>query len=79
MAERYSIVANKGLRNNYGVATISTLLKIIGLFRRIWSLLYGSFAKETYHKEPTNRSHPISVVPIVWIRIHRIYAIRIHM
>jgi len=44
----------------YGVATISRLLEIIGLFCRISSLLHGSFAKETYHfKEPTNRSHPI--------------------
>jgi len=34
--------------------------KMIGLFCRIWSLLLGSFAKETYNfKEPTNRSHPI--------------------
>ena len=32
----------------YGVATISRLLKIIGLFCRILSLLQGSFAKETY-------------------------------
>jgi len=46
----------------YGVATISRLLKIIVLFYRISSLLWGSFAKETYHsKEPTNRSHPISL------------------
>ena len=46
--------------SDYGVATISTLLKIIGFFCRIWSLLYGSFAKETYYfKEPTNRSHPV--------------------
>ena len=45
---------------SYGVATISTLLKITGLFCRISSLLQGSFAKETYHfKEPTTRSHPI--------------------
>ena len=44
----------------YGVATISRLLKIIGLFCRISALLQGSFAKETYNfKEPTNRSHPI--------------------
>jgi len=44
----------------YGVATISRLLKIIGLFCRISSLLQGSFTKETYNfKEPTNRSHPI--------------------
>ena len=45
----------------YGVATISRLLKIIGLFCRISSLFYGSFAKETYNfNEPTNRSHPTS-------------------
>jgi len=44
----------------YGVATISRLLKIIGLFCRISSLLQGSFAKATYNfKEPTYRSHPI--------------------
>jgi len=35
---------------------------MIGLFCRISSLLQGSFAKETYHfKEPTNRSHPITM------------------
>ena len=45
---------------DYGVASISRLLQIIGLFCRTSSLLQGSFAKETYHfKEPTNRSHPI--------------------
>jgi len=44
----------------YGVAMISRLLKITGLFGTIVSLLEGSFAKETYNfKEPTNRSHPI--------------------
>ena len=44
----------------YGVATISRLLKIIGLFSRISSLLWGSLANETYDfKEPTDRSHPI--------------------
>ena len=46
----------------YGVATISRLLEIIGLFCSISSLLQGSFARETYDfKEPTTRSHPISV------------------
>jgi len=46
--------------NIYGVATISRLPVIIGLFCRIQSLLYGSFAREAYNfKEPTNRSHPI--------------------
>ena len=45
---------------DYGVATISRLLKMIRLFCRISSLLYGSFAKETYNfKEPTSHSHPI--------------------
>ena len=42
------------------MATISRLLKLIGLFCKIKSLLLGSFAKETYNlKEPTNRSHPL--------------------
>ena len=46
----------------YGVATISRFLKIVGLFCRISSLLWGSFAKETYDfKEPTNRRDPICV------------------
>jgi hypothetical protein len=41
-----------------GVATMSRLLKITGLFCRISSFLQGSFAKETYtFKEATNRSH----------------------
>jgi len=46
----------------YGVATISRLLTIIGLFckRALSKRLYS--AKETYYfKEPTNRSHPIYV------------------
>ena len=43
-----------------GVATISGLLKIIGVFCGISSLLQGSFAKETQNfTEPTNRSHRI--------------------
>ena len=42
------------------MATISRLLKIIGLFYRTSSLLSGSFAKETYNfKEPTSGSHSI--------------------
>jgi len=45
----------------YGVATISRLLKIVGLFCRISSLLWVSFAKETYNfTEPTKCSHPIA-------------------
>jgi len=51
----------------YEVATISRLLKIIGLFCRISSLLQGSFATETYNlKEPTNRSHPIRCFMTPW-------------
>jgi len=45
----------------YGVATISRLLKIMGLFckRALKKRQYS--AKETYNfKEPTNRSHPIT-------------------
>jgi len=48
-------------RCKYGLATISRLLKIAGLFckRALYKRRY--FAKETYNlKEPTNRSHPIS-------------------
>ena len=42
-----------------GLATISRLFKITGLFGRIKSLLQGSYAKETYNfKELTNPSHP---------------------
>jgi len=46
--------------SNYGVATISRLLKIIGIFckRALWNRRYS--AEETYDfKEPNNRSHPI--------------------
>jgi len=44
----------------FGVALVSRIDKIIGLFCGIASLLYGSFAKENYNFiDPTNRSHPI--------------------
>jgi len=49
-------------RDWYAVATISRLLKIIGLFckRALQKRRYS--AKETHNfKEPTNRSHPITV------------------
>ena len=49
-------------QDQYGVATISRLLKIVGLFckRALSKRLYS--AKETWTvKEPTNRSHPIPV------------------
>ena len=45
----------------YGVASVSRIDKIIGLICRKSSLLYVSFAKETYNWiDPTNRSHPIT-------------------
>ena len=48
------------IQSGYGVAIISRLLKITGLFCRIQSLLQGSFAKETYNfRGSTNRSHPM--------------------
>jgi len=44
----------------YGVATVSRIYKFIGLFCRILSLFWSSFAKETYNfVDPTNQSHPI--------------------
>ena len=50
-------------QTSYGVATISRLLKSIGLFGEYRSLLQVSFAKETYNfKEPANRSHPIELL-----------------
>jgi len=53
---------------------MSRLLKSIGLYCRISSLLQGSFAKETYDfKGPTNRSHPIIfilVVCLIWQKVH---------
>ena len=50
----------------YRVATISRLLKIIGLFckRALYKSLYSG--KETFNfKEPTNRSHPVVFVCIL--------------
>jgi len=47
-------------KSHYGVATVSRIDKMIGLFCRILSLLYVSFAKETYNLiDPTKCSHPI--------------------
>ena len=56
------IVIHKGIRSRITMATISRLLKFIGLFCRIQSLLLGFFAKETYNfQAPTNRGHPITL------------------
>jgi len=62
--DRWSI--EKARQCNWlGVATTSRLLKIIGLFCRISSLLWGSFAKETYDfKEPTNCSAVATAVMV---------------
>ena len=64
MILRDAIICN-ARRNElrYGLATISRLLKIVGLFRKValQKRLYS--AKETYHfQDPTNRSHPISLI-----------------
>jgi len=54
----------------YRVATISRLLKITSLFCRVYSLLCGSFARETCNfKEPTNRSHLIALFSSVHAEI----------
>ena len=51
----------------YGVATISRIDKIIGLFYRILSLLQGFFAKVTNNFiDPTDQSHPISQRYMDW-------------
>jgi len=50
---------------HHGVATGSRIDKVIGLFCRILSLLYGFFAKETYNLiNPTddNQSHPLDII-----------------
>jgi len=58
----YALIAINAYFRLY--ALISRLLKIIGLFCRISSVLLGSFAKETcVFKEPTNCSHPITYTP----------------
>jgi len=57
----------------YGVATISRLLKITGLFCGILSLLQGPFAKETYNfTEPTNRNHIICAMWYVLCAMHHL-------
>ena len=54
----------------YGVATISRLLKIIGLFCKRARLKRPYSAKETYNfREPTNRSHPICMHVCIYISI----------
>ena len=53
--------------SEYGVATISRLLKIIGLFCKIALQKRLSSAKKTYHfKEPTSRNRPIRREVDIW-------------
>jgi len=70
----------------YGVATVSRLLKIIGLFcnRALQKRRYS--AKETYDfKEPTNRSHPIvlcaspSLLIIRYSSVGTVFFVSIHI
>jgi hypothetical protein len=52
----------------YGVATVSRIDKIIGLFCRIMSLLQGSFAKETYNFiDPANQRTRYTCAKICWM------------
>ena len=61
-ASAYHRFSKSRFMSCYGVATVSRIDKIIGLFYRIASLLQGSFAKETYNLiDPTILSHPIMV------------------
>jgi len=51
------------------VAYVLNVISFIGLFCRMSSLLWGSFAKETGNfKEPTNRSHPICATRLAYVR-----------
>jgi len=61
----------------YGMATISRLLKITGLFckRALYKRRYS--AQETYNfKESTNRSHPIAT--LVYTYIYSYVCVSIH-
>jgi len=67
------LIGSRGIRilyTNYaygGVATVSRIDKIIGLFCRILSLLQGFFAKVTNNFiDPTDQSHPISQRYMDW-------------
>ena len=69
-----SIFPIQNSQSCFGVATISRLLKIVGLFRKraLWKRLYS--AKETYNwMEPTNRSYPISEAHIAACTNLRLY------
>jgi len=53
---------------DYGVARVSRIDQITGLFCRISSLLLDSFAKETYNFiDPTDGSHPILTLAYIYV------------
>jgi len=65
--------------HSYRVATISRLLKIIGLFCRISSLLQGFFAQETCNfKEPTTCSPPYSTLRPFLVLFCHIFPFKTH-
>jgi len=65
-----SMSGTRCLLNVYGVATVSRIHKITGLFCRMSSLLQGSFAKPTYNFiDPTNHSHPVVCTGHIWAHI----------
>ena len=58
----------------YGVAEISRLLKITGLFCKRSLQTRPTFSKKTYNlKEPTNRSHPICPICLSHVLISAIF------
>jgi len=62
----------------YGVATISRMLKNIGLFCKRDLQKRPIFCKETYiFKHPTHRSHPIS--PYIYIHTYIYIGMYIHV
>ena len=57
------LTSTVNLPYTYGVATISRLLKFIGLFCKRARLKSRYYANETYiFKEPTNRSNPVTLL-----------------
>jgi len=64
---------------SHGVATISRLLQMIGLFCRILSLLKGSFAKETYDLKACLNICVICICEYMYIYIYMIGEIGGHV
>jgi len=65
---KFSVLRTQVFSITYGVATVSRIDQIIGLFCRISSVLEGSFAKKTSNFiDPTNRSHPIHTLSLAQV------------